>query len=417
MPAGLPGVARAVVRRVLSDLPGGRITVIEPGTRYVLGADDGELAATVTVHDPALYAQLLRGSLGFADSYVAGLWDVDDLVTLVRIAARSMGALDRLRGGLAAATAPARRVAAARRSNTRPRSRSNVQEHYDLGNDFFSLVLDDTMGYSCAYWPSDDMAPVEASRANLERVCRLLDLQPGERLLEMGSGWGGLAVHAAERTGCHVSTVTLSANQRDYIEELARRAGVGDRVEVLLSDYRDVRGTWDKIVSLEMVESIGAQHLTTFLACCGRLMKPDGLLLMQAITTHDRLFRVDRYARTFLNQRIFPNGCAPSVEAILDASARTTELRCVALYDISPHYPPTLRAWRDRLQANWPRIAELGFDEPFRRLWTLYFSYCEAGFLERRVQDRQLLFAGPAWRGEQALLERSVTAVHELAVG
>jgi cyclopropane-fatty-acyl-phospholipid synthase len=235
-------------------------------------------------------------------------------------------------------------------------------------------------------------------------VCRLLDLKDGDRVLEMGSGWGGLAVHAAQQTGCLVSTVTLSESQRRYVEALAREAGVADRVEVLLSDYRDVRGSWDKVVSLEMVESIGAQHLETFLACCGRLMRRGGLMLMQAITTHDRLFRIDRYARTFLNQRIFPGGCAPSVEAILQASARTTDLRCVGLYDITPHYPPTLRAWRERLERNRAAISALGFDERFRRLWRLYFAYCEAGFLERRVQDRQLVLAGPEWREETRLL-------------
>jgi cyclopropane-fatty-acyl-phospholipid synthase len=408
--------ARSVVLHLLADLPGGRITVVEDGSRHVLGAQT-DLAARVTVHDPALYGRLLRGSLGFADGYVDGMWDADDLVTLVRIAARSMGALDRVRAGAATVTTPARRLAAMRRSNTRARSRRNVEQHYDLGNEFFGLVLDETMGYSCAYWPRPDIAPVDASRANLERVCRLLDLRAGERVLEMGSGWGGLAVYAAGRTGCHVSTVTLSENQRDYIEQLARRAGVSDRVEVLLTDYRDVRGSWDKLVSLEMVESIGAQHLDSFLAACGRLMTPDGLMLMQAITTHDRLFRIDRYSRTFLNQRIFPNGCAPSVEAILAASARTTPLRCVALYDISAHYPPTLRAWRSRLQDNWDRIAALGFDERFRRLWTLYFSYCEAGFLERRVQDRQLLLAGPQWRDEQRLLDGVGVVVDHLAAG
>jgi cyclopropane-fatty-acyl-phospholipid synthase len=412
------GVARSVVLRAIRDLPGGRVTVVEAGGRPTVDrlADQADLHATITVHDPAFYRRLLRGSLGFADTYVDGLWDVDDMVTLVRIAARSMGAIDRLRGLAATVTTPARRLAAARHSNTRPRSRDNVERHYDLGNEFFSLVLDETMGYSCAYWERPDMAAVDASRANLDRVCRLLDLHAGERVLEMGSGWGGLAIHAAAHTGCHVSTVTLSGNQREYIERLAREAGVADRVEVLLSDYRDVRGRWDKVVSLEMVESIGAQHLDTFLGRCGQLMKPDGLMLMQAITTHDRLFRIDRYSRTFLNQRIFPNGCAPSIEEILKASARTTDLRCVALYDISPHYPLTLRAWRERLQTNWERIAALGFDEPFRRLWTLYFSYCEAGFLERRVQDRQLLLAGPDWRDEPRLIAQAPAGVDALAV-
>jgi cyclopropane-fatty-acyl-phospholipid synthase len=406
-------IARVAVLRGLRHLHGGEVTVIEGDRRHVLGEPgSSDLAVTVTIHDPSFYPRLLHGSLGFADTYVDGLWDVDDLVALVRIAARSMAALDRLRGIVAGATTPARRLAAHRRTNNRARSRDNVERHYDLSNEFFSLVLDETMGYSCAYWERPDMAPVDASRANLDRVCRLLDLQPRERLLEMGSGWGGLAIHAAQRTGCQVSTVTLSRNQKEYIERLAAEAGVADRVEVLLSDYRDVRGLWDKVVSLEMVESIGPQHLETFLACCGRLMKADGLMFMQAITTHDRLFRIDRYSRTFLNQRIFPNGCAPSVESILDASACTTDLRCVALFDISPHYPLTLRAWRERLHANWDRIAALdGFDERFLRLWTLYFSYCEAGFLERRVQDRQIIFAGPGWRDETRLLAESRAAV------
>jgi cyclopropane-fatty-acyl-phospholipid synthase len=417
VPSRADGISRAVVLRALRGLTGGRVTLIEGDRQHILGQPT-DLDVTVTIHDSAFYSRLLRGSLGFADTYVDGLWDVDDLVALVRIAARSMSTLDRLRGVAATATKPARRLAAHRRINDRARSRDNVERHYDLSNEFFSLVLDETMGYSCAYWERPDMAPVDASRANLDRVCRLLDLRPGERLLEMGSGWGGLAIHAAQHAGCHVSTVTLSGNQKDYIERLAAGAGVADRVEVLLSDYRDVRGQWDKVVSLEMVESIGPQHLDTFLGCCGRLMRPHGLMFMQAITTHDRLFRVDRYSRTFLNQRIFPNGCAPSIESILDASARTTDLRCVALYDISPHYPLTLRAWRERLQRNWDRIAALdGFDESFRRLWTLYFSYCEAGFLERRVQDRQVIFAGPGWRDEARLLADQQPVIHASAVG
>jgi cyclopropane-fatty-acyl-phospholipid synthase len=399
--------ARAALLRVLRDLPGGRIELIEGGRTHAVGRPDGDdpLRATVTVHDPRAYRALMRGSLGLADTYADGLWDADDVVALIRIAARSMRRVDALRGRLAVTGAPLRRALASRRKNDRSRSRSNVERHYDLGNEFFGLVLDETMGYSCAYWERPDMDPVEASRANLDRVCRLLDLQEGDRLLEMGSGWGGLAIHAARHAGCSVSTVTLSQNQREHIEQLAREAGVADRVEVIVSDYRDVRGTWDKLVSLEMVESIGAQQLEAFLRSCGRLVGPDGLVLLQAITTHDRLFRIDRYARTFLNERIFPGGCAPSIEAILDASARATDLRCVALYDITPSYPLTLRAWRARLEANWPLIASLGgFDERFRRLWTLYFAYCEAAFLERRVQDRQVLLAGPQWRDEQRLL-------------
>jgi cyclopropane-fatty-acyl-phospholipid synthase len=233
----------------------------------------------------------------------------------------------------------------------------------------------------------------------------MLDLRPGERLLELGSGWGPLALHAAEHFGCHVSTVTISPSQRDFIRRLADERGLGSRVEVIFKDYRDVRGMWDKVAAIEVVESLGAAHLGTFTGQIGRLMRPDGLALVQAITTTDVLFKTDRYKRTFLNEYIFPGGYTPSVEAILDRVARTTSLRTVAVHDITAHYPPTLRAWRDRLQRNWPQIQALGrFDERFLRLWTLYFSWCEGAFLERRVQDRQILLAGPEWREENRLL-------------
>ena len=398
-------LARAAVLRALRQLPGGRISLVDAEGIHELGTDSAPLTATITVHAPRAYRALLRGSRGFAESYAAGEWEADDLVSVIRIAARALAAADPWRARWATLTTPSRRLAAALRTNSRRRSRDNVHRHYDLGNDLFALILDETMGYSCAYYEHPGMAPADASRANLDRVCRLLDLRPGDRLLEMGSGWGGLAVHAALDYGADVSTVTISESQRAYIDDLARRRGVSGRVEVLLNDYRDVRGCWDKVVSLEMVESIGADHLDTFLGQCGRLMRPDGLMLMQAITTSDRLFRIERHRRTFLNDLIFPGGCVPSLEAILASAARTTELRAVAVYDITEHYPPTLRAWRERLVHNWPEIEQLGgVDERFLRLWTLYLAYCEAGFLERRVLDRQLVLAGPQWRDEDRLL-------------
>lgn len=395
---------RLAVRRVLRTVQDGRIVIADGDGEYCCGADS-DLSARVSIHSPAVYTALLRGrGKGMARTYAEGLWDCDNLVALVRIAARAMFRADTWRARIGGATWPARRIRAATR-NTRARSRDNVERTYDLGNDFFSLVLDETMGYSCAYWERPDMSPEEASRANLDRICRLLDLHPGERVLELGSGWGPFTLHAAEHYGVHVSTVTLSASQRDYIEQRARERGIAERVEVIVRDYRDVRGTWDKVVSMEMVESIGAAHLGDFARQIGRLMRPDGLALVQAITTTARLFPIERYNSTFLNEMIFPGGHTPSLEALLDAVGNTTLLRPVAVYDITAHYPPTLRAWRDRLQRNWPQISALGrFDDWFLRLWTLYFSWCEAGFLERRVQDRQILLAGPRWRDEDRLL-------------
>ncbi len=396
-------VARAALHRVLGGVREGRITVSDGDGVHVAGGSNG-LAASVTVHDPAVYTALLARSKGLARTYAEGRWDCDDLVALVRIGARAMFRADPWRARATAATWPLRRARASMR-NTRRRSRDNVERHYDLGNDFFSLVLDETMGYSCAFYERPDVDPVAASRANLDRVCRLLDLHAGDRVLELGSGWGPFALHAAEHYGVHVSTVTLSTSQRDHIEQTARRRGIADRVEVLVSDYRDVRGTWDKVISMEMVESIGAAHLGDFAGQIGRCMRPDGLALVQAITTTGRLFPVERDASTFINEMIFPGGHTPSIEAILDAVARSSEMRPVAMYDITAHYPPTLRAWRANLQRNWPQIAGLGrFDEWFRRLWTLYFSWCEAAFEERRIQDRQLLLAGPRWRDEDRLL-------------
>jgi cyclopropane-fatty-acyl-phospholipid synthase len=396
--------ARAALHAALRGVREGRITIVDGDGEHVAGGGGRELSARVAIHSPAVYTALLSRGRGMARTYAAGLWDCDDLVALVRIAARAMFRADPWRARLSTATWPLQRARAPLR-NTRRRSRDNVERHYDLGNDFFALVLDETMGYSCAFYAQPDMEPVAASRANLDRVCTLLDLQPGDRVLELGSGWGPFALHAAEHYGAHVSTVTLSLPQRTYIEQRARERGIDDRVAVLVSDYRDVRGTWDKVVSMEMVESIGAAHLDDFAGQIGRLLRPDGLAVVQAITTTGRLFPVERYSSTFLNEMIFPGGHTPSIEAILDAVARSTSLRPVAMYDITAHYPPTLRAWRARLQRNWPQIAALGrFDEWFLRLWTLYFSWCEAGFEERRVQDRQLVLAGPRWRDEDRLL-------------
>ncbi|HEV7680464.1 MAG TPA: cyclopropane-fatty-acyl-phospholipid synthase family protein [Candidatus Dormibacteraeota bacterium] len=404
--------ARGLLLQLLRRVQDGRFVIVDADGEHVTGPQGG-LAVRIDVHSPAVYRAVAGGSRGLARTYADGLWDTDDLVAMVRIAARAMDHVDPWRARIASATLPLQRASTAFR-NTRARSRDNIERHYDLGNDFFFLVLDETMGYSCAYYERPDMAPLEASRANLDRVCRLLDLRPGERLLELGSGWGPLALHAAEHFGCHVSTVTISPAQREYIDKLARQRGVASLVEVIVQDYRDVRGSWDKVASLEMVESIGAAHLGTFAAQVGRLMRPEGLALIQAITTSDRLFRIERYNRTFINEYIFPGGHTPSVEAILDAFGRSTDMRTVAVHDITAHYPPTLRAWRSRLQENWPRIQALGrFDERFRRLWTLYFSWCEASFLERRVQDRQILLAGRNWRDEDRLLGVSVAGVVE----
>jgi cyclopropane-fatty-acyl-phospholipid synthase len=254
------------------------------------------------------------------------------------------------------------------------------------------------MSYSCAVFEHDAMTLEQAQVAKLERVCEQLDLGPEDRVLEIGTGWGAFAVHAAATHGCHVTTTTISREQHDYTVERVRRAGLNDRITVLLEDYRDLRGRYDKLVSIEMIEAVGWQHIGTFFATCSELLAPDGAMLLQAITIDDRAYEVQKASKSFINTYIFPGGCLPSLEVITRNLAGRTDMQAVGLVDLTPHYVETLRCWRRSFTAHADALAELGYDERFRRLWTLYLAYCEAGFAERRIGDVQLLLSKPRSR-------------------
>jgi cyclopropane-fatty-acyl-phospholipid synthase len=284
------------------------------------------------------------------------------------------------------------------KSNTRGRSRRAIAEHYDLGNDLFELMLDPTMMYSSALFERPGMTLEEASVAKLERICERLDLGPQDHVLEIGTGWGGFAVHAATTRGCRVTTTTISREQRDYAIECVRREGVGHLVTVLLDDYRDLAGTYDKLVSIEMIEAVGWRHFGTFFERCSQLLEPDGLMLLQAIIIDDRAYEVEKAGKSFINTYVFPGGCLPSLEVIARCVARRTDMQTLALEDLTPDYAETLRRWRENFASNVRRAAALGYDERFQRLWTLYLSWCEAGFAERRIGDVQMLLAKPRHR-------------------
>ncbi|MEA2390477.1 MAG: cyclopropane-fatty-acyl-phospholipid synthase [Solirubrobacteraceae bacterium] len=386
-------LARVIVDRFLRRIATGQLTVVEGDERRVYGA--GPPAATVEVHSPRLWRSLLRGSRGLAESYMEGLWSSPDLTAVIRLAARNVQRIDRLRRWVAPVWAPVQRGLGLVMRNTRRRSRRDISAHYDLGNELFELMLDPTMMYSCALFERPGMTLEEASVAKLERVCEKLDLGPDDHLLEIGTGWGSMAVHAASTRGCRVTTTTISREQHDFAVAAVRRAGLADRVTVLLEDYRDLRGTYDKLVSIEMIEAVGWQHFGTFFERCSRLLTPEGLMLLQAITIDDRAYAVEKAGKSFMNTYIFPNGCLPSLEVISRCVARRTDLRTVDLEDITPHYVETLRRWRASFQRHSGRAAELGYDERFRRLWTMYLCYCEAGFAESRIGDVQLLLAKP----------------------
>jgi cyclopropane-fatty-acyl-phospholipid synthase len=389
-------LSRRLVCLLLGRIRVGRLVIVEGRRRHELGR--GNPTATVQVRSTRFWPLMLRGSRGMAEAYAAELWDSPDLVGVVRLAARNAFVIDRWRQRFAPIRWPLQRARAAFRANTRSRARAGIAAHYDLGNELFSRMLDPTMMYSCAVFDRPGMSLEQAQIRKLELICEQLELGPGDRVLEIGTGWGGLALHAARTRGCHVTTTTISREQFDHARTLVREAGLEDRVTVVMEDYRDLRGRYDKLVSIEMIEAVGWQHLGTFFSKCSSLLRPDGAMLLQAITIDDRAYEVEKASKSFIKTHIFPGGCLPSLAVITRELARRTDLQVGALRDITRHYVPTLRAWRERLKANAEELTELGYDRYFQRMWTMYLAYCEAGFAERRICDVQLMLTKPHCR-------------------
>jgi len=389
-------MARWILSLLLRRIRTGTLTVFEDGQRRAFGS--GPPAATIIVRSAKMWRMALRGSRGLADAYADGLWDSPDLTALVRLAARNASGLDRLRARIALVRIPVQRVRAYLNRSTRARRRRDIAAHYDLGNELFSRMLDPTMSYSCAVFDDVAMSLEDAQLAKLEMICDKLELGPEDHLLEIGTGWGGLAIHAAATRGCRVTTTTISSEQHSHAVDAVRRAGLEERVTVLLKDYRDLSGRYDRLVSIEMIEAVGWRHTGTFFAKCSELLADDGAMLLQAITIDDRAYEVEKASRSFINTHIFPGGCLPSLELIARNLARRTDMQTLQLEDLTPHYVETLRRWRSNFAENAGALGELGYDERFRRLWTLYLAYCEAGFAERRICDVQLLLAKPRHR-------------------
>jgi cyclopropane-fatty-acyl-phospholipid synthase len=279
--------------------------------------------------------------------------------------------------------------------NSRQGSARNIAAHYDLGNELYSLMLDPTMAYSCGIFESEASTLEQASVAKFDAVCRKLALRPGERVVEIGTGWGGLALHAAAHYGVHVTTTTISREQHDYAKEKIARAGLQDRITLLLEDYRDLSGRYDKAMSIEMIEAVGANYLDTYLAKCSSLLEDHGAMLLQAITIQDQFYDQARKSVDFIQRFIFPGSFIPSVAVISDSLARATDLKVFHLEDIGPHYARTLRLWRERFFDNLGQVRRLGYPDSFVRLWEYYLCYCEGGFAERQLGDVQLLLTKP----------------------
>ena len=386
---------RAAIRQLRAHWRAGRLDLHLPSGEVVRLGDAGAPDARVRVHDDRLFLRLvLRGELGAGEAFVAGEWSSDELVEACRAFLRGTGARG-IESPLARLVQWPARLRHRRAANTRAGSERNIHAHYDLGNAFYRLFLDpDTLAYSCAVWPAQSrsipsMSLADAQRLKLDRLCDALALSPADHLLEIGCGWGGMAIHAAATRGCRVTAITVSREQHALASARVAAAGLADRVAIEYRDYRDLTGCHDKIVSIEMLEAVGHEYLPGYFATCARLLPPGGRLAVQSITMPDDRFDAYRTNVDWMQTYIFPGSCIPSVAAIRAASGG---LRHVASDDIGPDYAPTLRAWRERFVAALPEVRALGFDEPFVRTWLLYLSFSEAAFAERTLGDHQLVF-------------------------
>ncbi len=397
----LQRLGRKLFLAKLAGLRHGELTVIDGGERRTFGRRNGDcdLHATIEVLHPQTYADAaFGGTVGGGEAFIQGHWRTDDLTTLIRLFIVNRAVMESVEGGAAIATAPLRRILHWLNRNSPDGSRRNIAAHYDLGNDLFALFLDDTMAYSCGVFEREDATLHEAQVAKFERVCRRLRLSPSDHLLEIGTGWGGLALHAASRYGCRVTTTTISREQHDLAAERIRAAGLADRVTLLLDDYRDLGGRYDKLVSIEMIEAVGPQFLDTYTAQCSRLLEPHGAMLLQAITIQDQLYEEALESVDFIQRYVFPGSFIPSVSAITDSVRRATDMKVFHLEDIGPHYATTLRRWRERFFGRIDDVRRLGYSEQFVRMWDFYLSYCEGGFLERQLGDVQMLLTKPRCR-------------------
>jgi cyclopropane-fatty-acyl-phospholipid synthase len=399
---GLADLPAALARRLAASIRHGTLVVDGLGGGWKVGS--GEPSAHVTVHDRRAYGALLRrGSNGFAESYVAGWWDCDDLTGLVQLLianlAPALRALDRLGEATNGPVSLWQRL----HPPSKESDRRNVRSHYDLPADLFTAMLDESMTYSCGVFERPTSTLADAQLAKLDRICSKLDLQPSDHVVEIGTGWGSFALHAARTYGCRVTTTTVSRSQYEVATQRVADAGLSNLIRVLEADYRDLEGTYDKLVSIEMIEAVDWRRHDTFLAGCGRLLRPDGLMVLQAIVIADRSYDRAKHHQDFIRRMVFPGGCIPSVTAMSDSLTRATGLRIFDLEDIGRHYAATLRCWHDNIATHWDAVPANDADEKFRRLWRLYLCYCEAAFLERHISDVQMVIAGPQFRPSLSL--------------
>ncbi len=395
-----------IVLRLLSKIEKGNLVVKYQGETHSFGQpmSETDLHATVYIHS---YKGLLRmvstGSIGVGEAFMNGEWSSPNLTNLVRIFINNIFVIDNMERGLALLSAPFFRILHWINKNTQKQSKKNISAHYDLGNEFFQTFLDRNMMYSSAIFDHDDMTLDEASANKLDRICKKLKLNEKDHLIEIGTGWGGMAIHAAKNFGCRVTTTTISKEQYDYAKKRIEEEGLQDRITLLLKDYRELTGKYDKLVSIEMIEAVGHQFLDQYFEKCNSLLKPDGLLLIQAITIKDQRYEYARDNPDFIKKFIFPGGFLPSVSVISQSVKKVTDLQMVHLEQFGRSYAKTINHWKKNFFKHLKKIENLGYPKEFQRMWEYYLSYCEGGFLEHYINCAQFVFEKPEYR-QQAVL-------------
>ncbi|TKJ72013.1 SAM-dependent methyltransferase [Pseudomonas koreensis] len=395
---GLTGsLLRRGVLRQLAQLKNGQLLVVEDGERLMFGTPGSALLGEIHVLDSAVWGMVAgNGSIGAGEAFIHGYWSSPDLTAVVRVFVSNLDVLDAMEGGLARLGRPLVQGLHWLNRNTRKGSQKNIAAHYDLGNDLFEQFLDPTMMYSAAQFLTPEDSLEQAQLNKLERICQKLALKPDDHLLEIGTGWGSMALYAAQNYGCRVTTTTLSKEQYAFTAQRIEQLGLQDQVTLLLKDYRDLTGEYDKLVSIEMIEAVGHRFLPTYFKQCAHLLKSNGLMLIQAITIREQRYEQAKRGVDFIQRYIFPGGALPCVQKMLEVVSRDTDMNLLHMEDFGLHYAKTLRLWHENFRRAHGRLTELGYDDYFLRLWEFYLCYCEGGFLERTIGTAQLLLAKPA---------------------
>ena len=386
---------RTIAFQSLEGLNKGHL-IVNDGEGTTNFGDPAEITAEITVENSAFYRKLLlQGHLGASEAFAKGWWHTPDLTKVIQLLLRHRSILDGLETGPTRLLHPIRNLLNTFRRNNPKGSLRNIALHYDLGNELFQEFLDETLSYSCAYFETEHTSLKEASLAKYDRICRKLQITKEDRIIEIGTGWGGFAIHASTNYGCHVTTTTISRNQYEYVSKLIEAKGLQDKIELLFQDYRELQGEFDHLVSIEMIEAIGHDHYPIFFKKCSSLLTEQGMAAIQTITIQNRYYEQARREVDFIKAYIFPGSCIPSVSALFNAMS-PTDLRLINSENIGPHYAKTLRLWRENFFQNRTELFRLGYDDAFQKIWNMYFSYCEGGFLEGVLEDHQLVFAKPS---------------------